>query len=59
MSKEIDIRKFDQRTAQRYLERGILTRKEYDKYLADLEDLAKDAVALEVEQPTNDNAPTP
>lgn len=59
MSKELDIRQIDQRTAQRYIQRGILSQKDYDKYLAELQDLEDDAIIVRVEQPTNDNAPTP
>lgn len=54
MAKEIDILQLDQRTLARYLERGILSQKDYDQYLKDLPDLESEVETLDLEHPEND-----
>ncbi len=53
MANEIDILQLDQRTLARYLERGILSQKDYDKYLKQLPDLESEMESIELEHPTN------
>lgn len=55
MAKEIDILALDQRTLARYLERGLLSQKDYDKHLNDLPDLEKETDTSEVEHPETDS----
>lgn len=42
-------RVFDVRTLERSLDRGLITREDYDAYLANLPDVADNAAALEAE----------
>lgn len=42
-------RLFDQRTLERNLDKGLITREEYDKYLAALPDAADNATRVEAE----------
>lgn len=51
MATEIDILQLDQRTLKRYLERGILSQKDYDKYLQDLPDLEGEMETVEIDAP--------
>jgi hypothetical protein len=37
---------FDQRTVERNIKRGRITRKEYERYLSSLEDLTEKAVSM-------------
>jgi hypothetical protein len=37
---------YDQRTIERKIQRGLVTRKEYDQYLASLKDVSDKAVPL-------------
>jgi len=45
--------KFDRRTVQRYITRGTITEKDYEKHLKALPDKAEKATKLEVEQPAS------
>jgi hypothetical protein len=47
MADEIDRKLLDRRVAQRYLRKGVLDEKEYEKYLKGLPDLAEQAVPVE------------
>jgi hypothetical protein len=47
MADEIDRKLLDRRVAQRYLKKGVLDEKEYEKYLKGLPDLAEQAVPVE------------
>jgi hypothetical protein len=42
-----DERKYDVRTLERNLERGLISKEEYDKYLASLADVADKATKIE------------
>jgi predicted RNA-binding protein associated with RNAse of E/G family len=42
-------RLFDVRTLERSLERGLITREDYENYLANLPDVADNAVTIEAE----------
>lgn len=42
-----DERKYDVRTLERNLERGLISREDYDKYLASLADVADKATKIE------------
>ena len=47
MPDEIDRKLIDKRVVQRYLEKGRLDDKEYEKYMKSLPDLAEQAVPIE------------
>ncbi len=47
MPDDIDRKLLDKRVAQRYVERGILDEKEYEKHIKSLPDLADQAVPIE------------
>ncbi len=47
MPDEIDRKLIDKRVVQRYLEKGRLEDKEYEKYMKSLPDLAEQAVPIE------------
>jgi hypothetical protein len=51
MSQGIDPKLIDRRTVARYLERGQLNDREYEKYLKSLPDLAEQAVPVTSELP--------
>ena len=42
-----DERKYDVRTLERNLEKGIISREDYEKYLASLNDVAEKATVVE------------
>jgi hypothetical protein len=44
---EIEIKLVDRRTAPRYLRKGVLDEKDYEKYLKSLPDVADQAVPVE------------
>ena len=46
---EIPIRQLDRRVAERYLKKGLLDEKEYQRYLKSLPDLAEKATRIETE----------
>ena len=43
--------RFDSRLIERNLRKGIITREEYDAYIAGLKDNEKSAVTIDLEQP--------
>lgn len=47
MPEDIDRKLIDKRVAQRYLEKGRLDEKDYDKYLKSLPDLSEQALPVE------------
>ncbi len=47
MPDDLDRKLIDKRVAQRYLKKGRLDEKEYDRYLKSLPDLAEQAVPVE------------
>jgi hypothetical protein len=49
MSQEIPTKIIDRRTVARYLARGILPERDYEKYLKSLPDLADEAVTVTTE----------
>lgn len=49
MTEKIDLRLLDRRTVERYIKRGLVDRKEYEKYLKALPDLADKAETVTVE----------
>lgn len=51
MAKTIDIQKLDQRTVARYIERGLISQQDYDKYLQSLPDLSNALETVNLEQP--------
>jgi hypothetical protein len=51
MAHEIDPKHLDRRTSPRYLQRGNLDAKEYEKYLKALPDLADKCEPVTSEQP--------
>jgi hypothetical protein len=64
MADEIDRRLSDKRVAQRYLRKGLLDEKDYDRHLKSLPDLADQAVPVEsalhgVEDDLDDDEPAP
>jgi hypothetical protein len=54
---DIEIKHLDKRTQARYLARGILPEKEFEKHLKSLPDLADQVLDLDVEQPKSDRTP--
>lgn len=46
----LDMR-FDNRIVERNIEKGIVTRKEYEEYLASLEDVTEKGEVIDLEQP--------
>lgn len=56
MANEIDIRHLDQRTIARYIERGILSQQDYDKYLQALPDLEGEQETLVIEDTEGDSS---
>lgn len=46
---QIDETLFDSRVVERNIEKGLITREDYDAYLGGLDDLADDAVDIESE----------
>jgi hypothetical protein len=46
-----DVHLFDVRTVERNIKRGLITRKEYDRYLKSLQDAADKLVVVEPEPP--------
>ena len=50
MSKKFDPALFDQRVVLRNLEKGLIKQKEYDAYLAKLQDLEEQASPLSLDQ---------
>jgi hypothetical protein len=46
---EIPVRYLDRRVVERYLKKGLLDEKEYQKYLKSLEDLTEKAGSVETE----------
>jgi len=60
MSEEIDRKLLDKRVAQRYLKKGRLDEKEWEKHLKALPDLAEQAVPIESAlDPDLDDDPEP
>ena len=51
MANEIDIKLIDRRTVARYLNRGQVSEKDYEKYLKSLPDVGANADVVTVEQP--------
>jgi hypothetical protein len=49
-----DVRLFDLRTVERNIKRGLLTRKEYERYLKSLADAAEKMVPTETDASTHD-----
>jgi hypothetical protein len=49
MADEIDRKLLDKRVAQRYLKKGVLDEKEYEKHLKNLPDLEHQAVPLDAD----------
>ena len=49
----IDETVFDARVVERNIQKGIITRADYEKYIADLSDKEGDAVTVEAEFETN------
>jgi hypothetical protein len=47
MPEDIDLKLVDKRVAARYLEKGRLDEKDYEKYMRSLPDLAEEAVPIE------------
>jgi len=47
MADTIDSKMLDKRVAQRYLKKGLLAEKEYERYLKSLPDLAESAAQVE------------
>lgn len=58
MATENETRYFDRRTVQRYIERGTIDEKAYQKYVQGLPDVADQAEKLDLEQPSTLEAPT-
>jgi hypothetical protein len=52
---EIENKLIDRRTAPRYLRKGILDEKDYEKYLKALPDLADQAVPIEAAMENDDD----
>lgn len=50
MATPIDPRYIDLRTASRYIERGELKQKDYERYLSELPDAAEKAAPVETRQ---------
>jgi hypothetical protein len=48
MARKIDEHAYDVRTVERHLRSGLLSKKDYDKYLASLDDSAAQAAESEV-----------
>jgi hypothetical protein len=46
-----DVRLFDVRTVERNIKRGLITRKEYERFLKSLSDLANKVTVVEPEPP--------
>lgn len=51
MARDLNLTRLDQRTVERYLQRGVITQQDYDNYLAGLPDLADQVVPVVTEQP--------
>ena len=49
MADDIDRKLLDKRVAQRYVRKGVLDEKEYEKYVKGLPDLADHAVPIEAD----------
>jgi hypothetical protein len=49
MADEIDRKLLDKRVAQRYLKKGVLDEKEYEKHLKSLPDLEQQALPLDAD----------
>ena len=49
MAVDKDERLFDRRTVERNIDKGLITREEYDEYLESLEDKADNADVMEAE----------
>lgn len=47
-----DVRLFDVRTVERNIKRGLITRKEYERYLKSLSDAAENVAVDEPEPPS-------
>ena len=50
--------KFDRRTVARYINKGTVSERDYEKHLKALPDLSAKAVKIEIEQPSALNNPT-
>ena len=57
MANEIDIKLLDRRTAARYIARGQLSEKDWEKHLKSLPDVGANAEPIGVEQPGAPEAP--
>lgn len=49
MTEKIDIRHIDRRTIERYIKRGAIDKKDYEKYVKALPDLAEQAEKVDIE----------
>jgi hypothetical protein len=54
-----DARLFDIRTVERNIKRGIITRKDYERYLKSLADAADKVAPSQTEEPAPAPAPAP
>lgn len=51
MAHELEPKHFDKRTASRYLSRGIVSEKDWEKHLKALKDVADNMTKIETQQP--------
>lgn len=58
MATDTDIKQWDKRTAARYVARGVVSEKDWEKHLKALPDLADQCVKVETQQPESDRTPT-
>ncbi len=52
-----DVRLFDTRTVERNIKRGLITRKEYERFLKSLPDMAEKVSPAESDAPSPDAPP--
>ncbi len=54
-----DVRLFDTRTVERNIKRGLITRKEYERFLKSLADVAEKVAPAEADGPVEVSTPEP
>jgi hypothetical protein len=57
MASELERKHVDRRTVQRYIDRGTITQKEYEKELKSLPDQAGKFEVIKLEQPSSFGTP--
>ncbi len=56
MSAEIDLKNLDRRTVERYIARGVISAKDYERHLKSLADAAANAAPVSSVQPDVEHA---